>query len=708
MRDFFTSIHTTLHTLGETVITLLKKNRVPVVAVSAVLAFLILTTPVEAHAMFGWVLDEVGNGIAQGAGKIFASFLFVIVQLLAGLLMVVGMGLNWVVLVTVFQFSTYFGNSAGMLLAWTTLRDLANIILLFGFVWIGLQTILNVGHHFSVNKALPRLLIFAILINFSLFISEAIIDVSNVFTAVLYEQAGSIDCRESANQRECVNIGITGNVIGALGFSDILGIGAAHSVYDDIWSSDTNAGNAVLAGVLNLIFIIVLIAVFIAITIMLMIRAVVLIFVLVLSPLGFVGMAIPQFEEQSQKWWKMLISNAFFAPVFFILFFVSLKIMDGAKATFSQGNSFGSIISSPDVNAGGLLILFGLMIGFLIFSLIAAKNMGAFGADFATNTAGKMTGAMTFGAGAFVARRTVGRAANWAERKVRDTPFGETEWGRRTASVLNKGATSSFDFRATNSLKNVAKAGKLDFGSGSKGAAHGYHGIEEDGVDVRKKYGKSLSGRKETIEEFEARRTGLAKNIEKTEETLVQAQENVANTQREFETKQQEVANLRAQVARTPNNPVLQNKLIQAEQELAKKQTESTQAEKTLTEATNALAEARKAEAEAVRGRISAKEQQEKYADVLHAKSAGPLPGGVLRYPGQRPSTGRGIGITLGEHVFHNASEAVRREANKSDNDRLKDTIDALAKKTETLETSVKSAGSGGGDSHGGGGGGHH
>ncbi|MBP6868646.1 MAG: hypothetical protein KBC16_00870 [Candidatus Pacebacteria bacterium] len=674
-----------------------------------------LAVPHEVHAAATWnpltwpgaILSGVAKEFAEGAGKLFASFLFVLVQLMAGLLFVVGMGLNWVVLVTVFQFSTYFGNSSGMLLAWTTLRDLANIILLFGFVWIGLQTILNVGHHFSVGKALPRLLIFAILINFSLFISEAIVDVANVFTAVMYEQAGSIDCKQAVNQVDCVNIGISGNVIGAIGFGSLFEPGA-FDAYKEIWNSSTDPGQAILAGFLSLIFMIVLVTVFLAASIMLLIRSIVLIFVLVLSPLGFVGMAVPQFEEQAQKWWKMLISNAFFAPVLFLLLFISLKIMEGAKATFGQGVSFAAAVMSPGVNMGGILILFGLMIGFIIFSLIAAKSMGAFGADFATNTAGKMTGAMTLGAGGFVARRTVGRAANWAERKVRDSQFSDTEWGRRTASVLNKGATASFDLRGSNMVKSAAKAGNLDFGAVSKGGSHGYHGIEEAGVKVRTDYAKTLKGRTETQEEFETRKNSLKETADKAEEALIPAQEFAANAERDVETKQQELADLRSQVARTPNNPVLQNKLIQVEQELTQRQAENVKAQKGLSDATTALTEARKAETEATKGRITAKQQQEKYADMLHDKATGALPGGVVRYPGGRPSTGRGVGVTLGEHVFHNASEAIKKEANKSDNDRLKDTIDALAKKTEKLDTSVKSAGSGGGDSHGGGGGDHH
>lgn len=469
-----------------------------------------LAIPHEVQAAATWnpltwpgaILGGVAKEFAEGAGKLFASFLFVLVQLMAGLLFVVGMGLNWVVLVTVFQFSTYFGNSSGMLLAWTTLRDLANIILLFGFVWIGLQTILNVGHHFSVGKALPRLLIFAILINFSLFISEAIVDVANVFTAVMYEQAGSMDCKQAANQVECVNIGISGNVIGAIGFSSLLSPGA-FDTYGTIWNDSTDPGQAILAGFLSLIFMIVLVTVFLAASIMLLIRSIVLIFVLVLSPLGFVGMAVPQFEEQAQKWWKMLISNAFFAPVLFLLLFISLKIMEGAKATFGQGVSFADAVMSPGVNMGGILILFGLMIGFLIFSLIAAKSMGAFGAEFATNTAGKMTGAMTFGAGAAVGRKFIGSWANNQAERMKAEGKHRTPEGMRQIARFEAMAKGSYDLRQAKIAgvdvgKKAAGFARIDFGEGKKG---GIVGEIHEKEEMHKKFAASL---KNTAEESRA------------------------------------------------------------------------------------------------------------------------------------------------------------------------------------------------------------
>ncbi len=65
-----------------------------------------------------------------------------------------------------------------MLIAWGILRDIGNIVILFGFILMGVMMILDL-ESFNVRKALPRLLIFAVLLNFSLFASEAVVDVAN-------------------------------------------------------------------------------------------------------------------------------------------------------------------------------------------------------------------------------------------------------------------------------------------------------------------------------------------------------------------------------------------------------------------------------------------------------------------------------------------------------------------------------------------------
>lgn len=87
---------------------------------------------------------DVAACIRSLPGMIIVGVAFFFLTLSGIILFVAGTVFNFVVLRTVFQFGTYFGTSEGMLIAWGVMRDIANIGLLFGFIFIGVLLILNV------------------------------------------------------------------------------------------------------------------------------------------------------------------------------------------------------------------------------------------------------------------------------------------------------------------------------------------------------------------------------------------------------------------------------------------------------------------------------------------------------------------------------------------------------------------------------------
>jgi len=412
------------------------------------------------------------------------------------LLGIAGTVFNFVVVKGVFQFSTILGNSPGILVAWKILRDIGNMVLLFGFIFMGLNTILDL-HSFPTKKAIPRLIIFAVLMNFSLFAAEAIIDISNVFSTVMYTQANTDPCTAQGTDvvsgtgsndiqanlaGECgLNYGLAGHIMETSGLSTIFS------------TKVVNPGFPVYAG-LSLFALIGAFVLFAA-AIMLAIRTVTLTFLMVLAPLGFAGMAIPSLQGAASKWWKTLLNQAFFAPVLLLLLLVSLKVADGFGTV--GGDGLAGALSQPNVSTMGVFFVFILIMGFLLISLKVAKDMGAMGADFATKTAGKAS----FGVTGFVGRRTFGRASAKVAQKVRNSKLGETDTGRLIATTFDKGAHASFDMRGTKVLQGTGKAMKLDFGKAQKG---GFHHEVDEGKKVREKYAGTLKMSKE--EEAEDKR----------------------------------------------------------------------------------------------------------------------------------------------------------------------------------------------------------
>ena len=335
----------------------------------------------------------------------------------AGLLLGwVGSLFNWIVVITIFQFGAYFGNSVGLLTAWGILRDLGNILLLFGFIFMGILMILDL-ESFSAGKSIARLIIVAILLNFSLFAAEAVIDVADVLSASIYNQAGNVGCT-SPNAGDCASIngGIAVQVLTATGLSGIWQ--TPYGAQDTLTSIGTSAYHKMFTYIGMAFFMSVTMVVLLAATIMLVIRAVVLVFVMVLAPLGFAAMAIPPFAGLGKQWRDMLISQAFFAPAYLLLLLVSLKIMSAVTTSLtSNGNPATLVAALTDANTsfGTVFIVFALVIGFMIAALMTAKKIGAIGADFATSVATKTVRGSVLApariAGAPIYRNTVGRGA---------------------------------------------------------------------------------------------------------------------------------------------------------------------------------------------------------------------------------------------------------------------------------------------------------
>lgn len=354
--------------------------RVSLVITVAAIALFALYTPASAActnpADLGCVIVDVG-------AKAFASLLMVLVQVFNFVLGWVGMFFNWAMMVTVFEFSTYFGNTPGLLLSWTILRDIANIALLFGFVYTGIRMMLDIDK-FDVKKTIPTLVIFAALLNFSLFAGEAMIDVSNAVGSTIYAQATSLDCRDAAAAVDCADQGIAGSVLQVSGLASVMQGGEAFQRI--ITGQDSVAAIGIAFALL--IFSVIMIGVLAAGALMLISRAITLMLLLVVSPIGFAGAVIPGLEKFSKSWWTMLTNNVLFAPVFVLLILVGLKIAEGVKSSLIGPNtSLLDALSEPNLNVGSIFVLFAIVAGFMIAALISAQRFSLVGSQQAVNGA---------------------------------------------------------------------------------------------------------------------------------------------------------------------------------------------------------------------------------------------------------------------------------------------------------------------------------
>ncbi|MBU6323645.1 hypothetical protein KGQ55_03090 [Patescibacteria group bacterium] len=383
--------------------------------------------PAPAHALLCSPLDIIGtDGIPCAAGKaagavgsaaawvvekgvIVIGWVFLEVATL--LLHISASLLNDSLYYGVTQFATYFGSSSGIQAGWTVLRDVGNILLIFSFVFIGLATILGL-ENYGVKKALPRLLLFAVLLNFSLFAASVVIDMSNLLSTSVY--AATEGC--SGDSGQCLNIGLASVV------ADKLGVGTAFNIDGIRHLMTGNTSQTLVAIIMVTLFVTITAITFLAAATLLIIRSIVLVFILVTAPVGFAAMVIPSLQKYAKQWWSTLFSQSFFAPVYLVLILISLKV---AESFVNAGGSVGSNGLMSAIVTGSstsiqVFMDFAIIIGFMLAALMSAKKLGAYGAAFAVKQASfapKMVGGFAWrnsiGLGSHVAKgaydRTVGR-----------------------------------------------------------------------------------------------------------------------------------------------------------------------------------------------------------------------------------------------------------------------------------------------------------
>lgn len=416
----------------------------------------------------------------------FGSIMIFIMKLFAWLLGVAAITLDNVVYYTVVTMGDYIHHLAAVGVAWRILRDIGNIMLIFGFLAIGITTILNVNWYGTGTKMLPMLLIAAVFLNFSLFISEAVIDTGNLFATQFYTQinggvpAAPINYFDTGSIR---NEGISNKVMSQLRLATIYGQALTNNVV-------YKAGSSVLIGFMSIIVFLVAAFVMFSLAFILIARFVILLFLIILAPIGFAGLAVPQLAARAKRWWDLLFEQTITAPVLLLMLYIALAIItDIHFLGFGPSGDWSGFIPNADgttnyTGFASMLLSFIVAMGLLIAVTIQAKKLSAYGADVATGLAGKLT----FGATAFAARRTVGRASNAAARSIRASKYARNDLGKLFAGIADRGAKASFDVRGATIAGGLKGLG-VAAGEAQKG---GYHGREEELMKDRIEYAKTL------------------------------------------------------------------------------------------------------------------------------------------------------------------------------------------------------------------------
>ncbi|MEW5907749.1 MAG: hypothetical protein AB1643_01010 [Patescibacteria group bacterium] len=336
-----------------------------------------------AHAsIFGWLFGDVLIDLVWGSFvKIIAFVGNIILWLVARVLWLTAQLFSSTLKLTLLN-NTY-SEIPAVTVGWSLSRDLVNLFFIFILLYIAIATILQISGY-GIKDLLVRVIIIALLVNFSLMITKVVIDASNILALGFYNRIQTITPAGVVNYGD-----ITGVLMQGTHMNDIFNVDGWEG-FDPNDNSEQTMRSVIINTIFGSILILVLAFVFFAATILFIIRTIVLLFLMILAPLAFLAMALPATRSLAHRWWTTLFHQAFFAPIFLFFVWIVANIiaseqfnnainMTGVDAASRISEAFGTATGDPSPHTG-IIVNYLLLIGLSIGSLVAAKQMGAYGA----------------------------------------------------------------------------------------------------------------------------------------------------------------------------------------------------------------------------------------------------------------------------------------------------------------------------------------
>ncbi len=339
-------------------------------------------------------------------------------------------------------------NAPVVLLGWNMIRDVANMFFVVILLVIAFSTILGL-EQYEWRKALVKLVLAAILVNFSNLILQLIIDVAQVFMITfLNAVAGAAG----------------GNLINMFNLDKILNLSVGNNPEGDKIQLELMA-----AGVMALVFAAVAMFTMFAYIVVLLYRVVLLWVSIILSPLAFLFSVLPQTKSYADEFWKEFTNHVIAGPMMVFFLWLAFATFGGGGITqhLEQGNP---IPSAKISTANSVEDISGKKPGASINEAASWENMANFIVAIAflwigiervqklgVRGGGLTAGAIDFGkkvatiaSGYAVGRWLVGKGADAGKFAAYHAPLvGGEKWEKR-AKVIGEAATGWYYGKGTN------------------------------------------------------------------------------------------------------------------------------------------------------------------------------------------------------------------------------------------------------------------
>jgi hypothetical protein len=365
--------------------------------------------------------------------------------------------------------------------AWGVVRDIANIFFIVALLYVAIKTILslNVGNN---KKLIGTIVVIALIINFSLFVTKIVIDASNILTKVFYnnitpENKNGEPLPENENGERSITVGL----VRQFDPQEVM-----------VQPISSNLGEFFLLMIISILIMGYMIFMFLSVAILFVARVASLWILMIFSPLAFASYTVP-FEIPGfghKKFWGDLFQHAFMAPIF--VFFLYVVILFGG---FLKEIPY-DVTDSTDWLDGLMKNIIPFMLIYILLMKakeLAVKYSGEMGQAILSGTKllGGVAGGAVLGAAAVAGRATLGRAgAALANNSAVKNFAAKNAFGDVFQKSMMKLGSSNLDIRSVKIAgKNLAGVTGANLGEGRKG---GFTQMREEKVAKRLKRAKEL------------------------------------------------------------------------------------------------------------------------------------------------------------------------------------------------------------------------
>jgi len=372
---------------------------------------------------------------------------------------------NWVITDVVFnvpltQLQTASGQPTIVGLGWTLTRDLADVFFILVLAWIALATILRVKEY-EAKKTLPKLIIIALLINFTPVIVGIVVDFFNILT----------------------NFFLLGTADNLQGWSSMLGnFGSYFWNLLKGFANPSAMASTLVYGLVVIVFYFLAALVFLLIAIIFFFRIIAIWMLVILAPIAFWGYIMPATKGWWSTWWKQLMQWSFIGAVmaFFMYLGSYLLNISGELINTSGFKEQGVIVQIIPNFVSLIFLLIGIMFGMQSSAVGAnmvigfAKKAGTVAKDFA----GRQT------AGRLLSTETGKKTMTNLEKTKLGLPETREEWKKASwGKKIAGGITAPIAYPLRWGIRKSASAG-LQYGATQP------QEIEKRTAEIQKKFGK--------------------------------------------------------------------------------------------------------------------------------------------------------------------------------------------------------------------------